>query len=284
LKDPPLDVDLKLPRGTIVEICGPKIDYKGSKWYPYIPPEGEYRFVPLESVRFLNESETPPTRTVMMARPEQAPEPQSPRPSPIPETVPDHLRQRWAKAERAETEGNLEEAKNIYTELAHEFRRTGLNDEAAIASFNRIQHLIDQQRGNGSFVREPIKLPNGTLTSNPRQPVPTDRNDQQNPPPSLSGPMAPRRNPIDDPPLKTTSGLTASGVGYLRRATFTYEGRQVYALVTDRNALLLYATSDGQADLERYVGRRVELFGDRWYRPEMNRNFHMRVAKIVEVP
>src|SRR5262249_27749853 len=119
----------------------------------------------------------------------------------------------WMQAEQAETTGNLGQAEALYRQLAAEQSGPGGNQELAIRCWNRIE-LMRQRSANATLAaRAPGSVP-GTLSSSG-----SSSQRVNNPPP-------PTGNLTSSP----SGPVTTSGPGWLRRASFQIDGKQVYVL------------------------------------------------------
>jgi hypothetical protein len=71
----------------------------------------------------------------------------------------------------------------------------------------------------------------------------------------------------------------SSGPGWLQVSARTAEGKKTYVMVSDRGAPFYYVTGQQGVNLEPYLKRRVELFGQAIYSGDLRANY-MRVARI----
>ena len=71
----------------------------------------------------------------------------------------------------------------------------------------------------------------------------------------------------------------SSGPGWLQVSARTAEGKKTYVMVSDRGAPFYYVTGLQGVNLEPYLKRRVELFGQAIYSGDLRANY-MRVARI----
>jgi hypothetical protein len=42
----------RVPAGTILTVIGPGVNFQEGTWYPVVPPAGDYRYLPKQSVRY----------------------------------------------------------------------------------------------------------------------------------------------------------------------------------------------------------------------------------------
>jgi hypothetical protein len=71
----------------------------------------------------------------------------------------------------------------------------------------------------------------------------------------------------------------SSGPGWLQTSARSAEGKKTYVMVSDRGAPFYYVTALPGVNLEPYLRRRVELFGQAIYSGDLRANY-MRVARI----
>ncbi len=71
----------------------------------------------------------------------------------------------------------------------------------------------------------------------------------------------------------------ASGPGWLQVSARSAEGKKTYVMVSDRGAPFYYVTGQPGVNLEPYLKRRVELFGQAIYSGDLRANY-MRVARV----
>jgi hypothetical protein len=71
----------------------------------------------------------------------------------------------------------------------------------------------------------------------------------------------------------------SSGPGWLQVSARSAEGKKTYVMVSDRGAPFYYVTGQAGVNLEPYLKRRVELFGQAIYSGDLRANY-MRVARV----
>jgi hypothetical protein len=71
----------------------------------------------------------------------------------------------------------------------------------------------------------------------------------------------------------------SSGPGWLQVSARSAEGKKTYVMVSDRGAPFYYVTGQPGVNLEPYLKRRVELFGQAIYSGDLRANY-MRVARV----
>lgn len=240
----PLDAIRKVnvPNGTILTVIGPKVSYQGKTWYPVVPPDGDYRYLPRTSVQAssaLRESfsvtggsqSTPntPTNPEATASPlgsgQTSSQPGgssaaswrgSPQPHPL-----------WVQAEQAENAGRLDDAERLFFELARKMNEPGGDHDLANQCYTRIHSLREKKRLNQSVSQGLSRLP---APSSPSHSTPstiqTSRSEDKPPrsevmgnsrlsPPTSTDPR-PSRNPSPpelkaSPPPRDASLATTAG-------------------------------------------------------------------------
>ncbi|HEY8503776.1 MAG TPA: SH3 domain-containing protein [Gemmataceae bacterium] len=256
---PPLPVkQVTLPRGTIVEVLGPRAVAENSVWYAITPPVGEYRYVPREAVS--PESSPPaPAGEVFLASARRAPagyageEPSAAPGPPGPARASDHPL--WVRAEEAERRGDRAAAEESYRRLMEELRRGGGDHDLLLLCSNRLHRLRQGADAPGGG-RAPALL---------------------RPPPPAAGPGP---APAYTAAATSVARLRASGPGVLRRSGFYIDGRPAYVLEADQGGRL-YVTAQPGVNLEPYVHRRVELYGPVVYRGDIRGGNYMSVARVT---
>ena len=260
----PLPVkQVELPRGTIVEVCGPKAHAENSYWYPITPAEGEFRFIPREAVTYSaspSVPSSPPGTTISASPGSPTALPGHPGGGPgVPARLtsgggparvgrPDHPL--WVRAEQAERAGDYAEAERLYTQLADDLKRTNGDHDLALLCFNRINRV--RERRNGT----PPGVAARPDSGNPANPGPPPSAQLQPP----GGGVAARPQEVGTS-ATAVAQLQSSGPGWLRRAGFYIDGRQAYALENDQGGPRLYVTAQNGLSLDPYLNRYVELFG-----------------------
>jgi hypothetical protein len=107
----------------------------------------------------------------------------------------------------------------------------------------------------------------GTATTNAWSATPTALN---------TSPAAAPGAPAGPPAAGTEY---SSGPGWLQTSARSAEGKKTYVMVSDRGAPFYYVTALPGVNLEPYLRRRVELFGQAIYSGDLRANY-MRVARI----
>ena len=270
----PLTVtQVKLPRGTWVEIDGPKQREENSVWYPITPPEGEYRWLPKEALGTPSPLAPPPVFVKNAApAPVDANDAKTPgnltsigpKPAPVAQDV------RWDKAEQAERSGDFASAEKFYTMVYQDLRQKNADPEMLLVCC-RIIRCQDRQRLNAA-------TPRTTLTPPPLAPG-------AQPPASLQAPSSSSSGasgapwPADPRP----TALRTTGAGNLRRAGFFIGDKQAYAFEDANGQLLYYVTAGRNVGLDAYVNRRVELTGNVEVRGDIRGGEYMTVTDVTAI-
>jgi len=268
----PLNVkQVDLPSGTIVEIVGDKLIANNSTWYPIVPPEGEFRFIPREAVAGMSPAQVatgplnlPQDNATVSARANDNTQ------------VPAINHPLFTRAEEAERAGQYRQAEDLYSQAAREIQRQGGDHDLVLLCFNRINRL--RERPQQIQQPQPIFV---APVSTPRQPAPTQmvqNNPIQPPPPAVQQPRYPNDN-------QTTSSSVAqlqnSGPGYLRACGFQIDGKAAYVLENTQRGTRLYITAQSGVSLQSYVGQNVELYGPVLYRGDIRGGNYMSVSRIT---
>lgn len=233
----PLEVRFaQIPDGTILTVTGPKVDNPddGSKWYPIVPPEDDFRYVPKAAVQIQGAAPTgfivkSPTAPAAGAKVDAMVPPVA---KPSASTNPT-----WQRAEQADRDNDYDTAERLYFQVAREMNAPGGDADLANLCYSRVHALRERKRGGST-------------------PAP-DRTPKAEP---VSRPKEERREPREEKkePEEARAQWTGSGV---LRAAFKSNGRQVYALEDDRGKLRYYAIGTMGVELDRYTRQTVDVFG-----------------------
>ncbi len=266
----PLDIRrVKIPSGTTFVVIGPKATFAGKTWYPITPPAGDVRYLPKTAVKFdrpannnfvvrVNESVTPVPPGGSPSAPPATPAGGALATIPGPGTItpatggvtagkPAVNHPLWAQAETAERENRLADAEKAYFDLAAVMNAQGGDHDIASLCYTRI-HMLREKKRNAGGANAP---PPNVL----RPPAKEDRGVRPGTPVSLP-PAAPPDRATDD-------RAQLSGTGVLRRSAMTPDGpnRALYALETSPGVVKMYVTAGQGVELERYLGKRVDVYG-----------------------
>jgi hypothetical protein len=251
----PLELfQVRLQRGAVVELLGPKVVVGGATWWQIAPVTGEVRYVPATA---LDAATAPVPTTVAPTTVPATPTPGTD--APLPDL--------WLQADRAEQAGDLVAAERLFTQLANELSAANRDYTLRLRCYNRIQLL-----------RERLKpTTTSTIAARPTSPpavpaaVPT-------PATRTPGTLTSYPAPGQSAPSQTTP-TAASQAGWLRRCGFPIDGVTAYVLENTTGQLRLYCVAQPGVDLEAYVNRPVELTGMSNYRGDI-RGQLMSVAQV----
>ena len=264
-KGGPLGVtQVKLPRGTWVEVVGPKIRDETTTWYPIAPPEGEYRWLPKEALGAASPLAPPPVFVKSGTTPGNEKTPGSltstgPKPALTSAQSP-----QWDKAEQAERSGDYGMAEKLYTMIYQDLRQKNADPELLLVCYNRIIKCQDRIKFDGGAPR--TNLPPLDGGKSPATLLP--------PTGTSTGAVG-----IAWPNTATpTGGQRSSGPGNLRRTLFTIDGKQAYALENPRGQVLYYVTAANGVSLDVYVNKQVELLGNVQVRGDIRGGQYMVVS------
>jgi hypothetical protein len=245
----PLDVrKTRVPDGTVVCVIGAKAEANGSMWYPIAPPDGDFRYVPRSAVRavrgssgpsFVVRSPTPPPVVPAAATTENPPLASLPTPAGAASGRADNWPNNpvWRQAEQADRAGDFARAEELYLRLAGDMNRPGGDAELANLCYNRVHAVREKQRGGRPTTAAAVR---------------------QDLPPGGAG-------------ITRASEGAWTRPGRLREAGFRFDRQLAYALVDDDNKVICYAVPSSRADLSRYVGRDLELYGETEYPGDLRR-------------
>lgn len=267
----PLDIRrVKIPNGTALLLLGPSVKFAGKTWYPIAPPAGDVRYLPRTAVQFEKPANnnfsvrvTEPTGPALAVNPTPAGGPLASVPGPgvtpvgggVTSSKPAVNHPLWTQAETAEREGRLADAEKAYFDLAALMNGNGGDHDIANLCYTRIHALREKRRGT-----------DGTRSASAAlQPAPKEDRGVR--------PGAPQAIPTADKPKPTTNTPPAAdgndarpqwtGIGTLRRSVLTPDGtgKPAYALETSPGVVKVYVTAGSGVELEKLVGKRVDVYG-----------------------
>jgi hypothetical protein len=280
LAEPLLNVRrTKLPTGTPLTVIGGVVLFDvNKKWYPVAPPPGDFRYLPKTAVQSErpvntsfavrgNDTVVPAGSTGSPSPPAVGPVaaisgPGTPAAAP-PKPIVNHPL--WAQAEALEKDGRLDDAEKVYFELARKMNEPGGDHDVANLCYTRIHGLREKRRASA---------PSGTA-SNPGTLLPPVKDDRTTTRPTAtvdrSPPPAADRTPPPAGPADNRPGW--AGPGMLVRSALALDGRRTYALESSPGVTRLYVVPDKGMDLERYVNRKVDVFGATYTRRELSKPY-----------
>jgi hypothetical protein len=230
----------KVPAGTILTVIGPGVSFAEGTWYPVVPPAGDYRYLPKHAVKY----DKPATATFTVR--DTTPPAVSPAGGEAPAaSIPSALaaggknvnHPLWAQAEAAERDGRSEEAERTYFALARAMNEPGGDHDIANLCYTRIHAIREKKRG----------IPSGS-TSNTR-------------PAAADSSRPPSTGRVPTPAAVESDPARKSGPARLVRSNIGLDGRTTYRLEDERGNAVMYAVPAQGVDLERYIGKRVDLTG-----------------------
>ncbi|QJW98543.1 SH3 domain-containing protein [Frigoriglobus tundricola] len=280
----PLDIRRsKVPNGTVLLVIGPKTKFAEKFWYPVVPPAGDVRYLPKSAVQ--NEKPVanftvrvtestgalPPPASVPPAG-EPLPTVAGPGSSPAPvgsvvASKPAVNHPLWTQAEAAEREGRYPDAEKAYFDLAALMNGTGGDHDVANLCYTRIHALREKKRNSGtttsatSGVLQPPAREDRGVRPGPPQVLPSAANANTTAPTSGDGPRW-------------------TGPGVLRRSPVTPDGtgKPCYALESAPGAPKAYVTAGPGVDLEKMLGKRVDVYGAPQTRNGLSRPYVVATA------
>ncbi len=258
----------KLPKGTIVHVVGPRVKVKAdgdeleANWYPIIAPKDDVRYIRRDAIEWVgaapgagfvvkaggstskplpgvtpepgqqtsSRGDFPP---LSMPGPGGGERPQFPttphvtKPADWPNNYP-----LWREAEKARGAGETKQARDLYTKLAQEVSREGGGQDLELANlcYDRIYNSL----GGGT----------GTSGGGDRAWRPPE-----------AGPVVKA-----DPPKAEKVGRTVEGS--LHAANAKLDGKWSIYLLADEKRVIRHYVISGGADLDRYLGKWVEVTGN----------------------
>lgn len=294
--DQPLDIRrVKVPNGTTLLVLGPKVTFNGKTWYMVQSPPGDVRYLPKSAVQLekpatnnftvrINETLTPlpagasPSTSATPAGGTTATNtgsgvtPATGDPTSKP-TVNHPL---WAQAEAAERENRLADAVDLYFKLANEMQRPNGDYDLVNLCFTRVHAIRAKQRGTGSSGT-------GAPTSTPNVLKPPVRDEVGARPVAKEDRGVKAGVPEALPPAANEKDDRAEWqTGTLRRSNLTPDGpnRQLYMLEAPQGLVKMYVTAGPGVDLDRYLGKRVNVLGSTTSRTGLSKPY--LVATDVE--
>jgi hypothetical protein len=226
----------KVPAGTILTVIGPGVNFAEGTWYPVVPPAGDYRYIPKHAVKYEKAGATFTVRdtTPPAVSPAAGTAPAASIPAALPAGGRNVNHPLWAQAETAERDGRPDEAERLYFALARAMNEPGGDHDVANMCYTRIHSIREKKRGGGS-------------TSTTRLPAAEGAR-------PVTGSTLP-------PPTTEDDRTRKSGPGKLVRSNIGIDGRVTYRLEDDRGNAVLYVVPSQGVELERFIGKRVDVTG-----------------------
>jgi uncharacterized protein YraI len=257
---------VKLPRGTIVEIVGAKVQADNSTWYPITPPAGEVRWLPKEAIGQPSPLGPPPVFVKSTTSPFSPPASGSQAPGSLTsfgKSASDGFPQmQWDKAEQAERSGDYITAEKLYTLIHKDLQQKKADAETLLLCYNRIIKCQDRIRLDATSPRPSLILPAST---------------DARPSAALLPPTSNSANTTG----AAAQAAASTGTGSLRRAPFQIDGKQAYALQNNSGQVLYYVTAAPTVGLDAFINRQVELLGVTQVRGDIRGGQYMVVTQVV---
>lgn len=271
----------KVPGGTILTVIGKGVEFEGKTWYPVVPPAGDFRYVPKTALtieRAANTSFTvrdslppdanPPAGSVVPASGTGGARP-APDLPPGPGAAagkPAVQHPLWAQAEAAEREGRFADAEDLFFRLARAMNEPGGDHDVANLCYTRIHSLREKRRIG-------LGVPGGTTVATS---VATGQR---------AGSLGPPTRPAGEPKPAPAAGGEGrddrgkwTGPGKLVRSALALDGRRTYAFETSPGVTVLYVVGGPGVDLERFVNKKVDVYGVSATRRDLQRPFVVATA------
>lgn len=274
----------KLPKGTIVQVVGPRVKVKAdgeeleANWYPIIAPKDDVRYVRRDAVEWAGAAPAPsfvvkaggstskplPGATVEQTgqtsskgdftlsvpngeRPQYPTTPSANKPADWPNNYP-----LWREAEKARGSGETKQARELYTKLAQEVSRDGAVQDLELANlcYDRIYNSLGNgtaKSGDGSGWRPPEAAPAVKA----------------------------------DPPKAEKEKGAKTVEGSLHSANARLDGKWSIYLLADEKRVIRHYVISGGADLDKYAGQWVTVTGTE-FRPDSLKGDPVIVATDVK--
>ncbi len=277
----------KIPQGTRVLLIGPPVEFAGKKWWPIAPPPGDVRYIPKTAVRFeqphhnnftvrITETSTggssPPSTSLPTSTSRPGPSGSAPAP-PAPETSypqrPAVQHPLWAQAEAAERDNRWADAEKAYFELAALMNGPGGDHDIANLCYTRI-HALREKKRNATALQRPTNVL--------QTPAKEDRGVRPGTPQPL--PLSDSRSNTSGPSRSSDAPGQWSGPGMLLRSAVTLDGlnRKTYLLESSPGEVKMYVLAAPGVDLEKFLGKRVEVYGVLQTRPGLKKPYMEALA------
>lgn len=273
----------KVPEGTILTVIGQMVTFANKKWYPVVPPPGDFRYVPKTAVQFdkaMNTSfvvrDNSPSGAPAGATNAPAGLPPGARPDAAPKPVVNHPL--WAQAEEAERAGRYDEAEKLFFQLARAMNEPGGDHDVANLCYTRIHTLREKKRGGERSPASPV-APADRLASSPTGASSSGRDDRPTLLPPVRDPRMGSARPTVSSPASAPSTVSTdnrprwTGAGTLAKSALALDGRRTYALESAPGVVQLYAVGAQGIDLDRYANRKVDLYGSTYTRKDLSKPY-----------
>jgi hypothetical protein len=281
----------RVVKGTLLVVIGQAQGLLPSnKLLPITPTQGEVRYIPtsaVEKAAVVKQTSPPPVNVSANFS--------QPRFTTTGSTgSPDAL---LAQAQQAEREGRDRDAEALYEQVKGQVIAT--NYPLAVECLNKIQFLRDRQRAADALANRQVQA---TPASNPSPypppyaPVSSQYCYQPDPcqPVQLGAPVVANASPVlaastPPPPLASTAAPTQPPPtvpvarwyepGVLKRVSFFVNNKKAYRFEPISGNMYMYVTPDDTINLEPYVNRTVQLYGEMSYHGTL-RTYHLNVRQV----
>ena len=294
----------KLPKGTIVQVIGPKVKVKAdgdeleANWYPIIAPKDDVRYVRRDAVEWVGAAPgssfvvkaggttskplpgttVEPGKTLSDGKGDFGPSASGRRAPAVPDQPATRAKPTdwpnnyplWREAEKARGAGDTKQARELYTKLAQEVSREGAgqDNELATLCYDRIYNALGGNTGGGG----------GSAWRPPE-----------------AGPAVKADPPKTDQPKAATAGRTVEGS--LHAANAKLDGKwSIYLLADEKRVVRHYVISERGRPRPLPVGKWVEVTGNRnqartacgatrcWWRLRCGASSGPRVVRTTQAP
>jgi hypothetical protein len=274
-KEKPSVRSVTLKRGALVHSIGQALASDDGMWLPIQPPPGEMRYIQAEAVRrddLAAASSSGNTLTGASPASQQWNQGGSVAVPPVsysgePPSASGAARpgqERWLAAQRAEREGRIQEAIELYTRLGQDSANT--DHSLSTDCFNRAAYL--RQQAASMVARTYAARP--TTTDNRLRPVAAGAGAY-----AAAG-YAPQNCCI---PCKNEAWVR---IGKLRHSGRSLNYKPTYVLETSQGQLITYVTAQPGVNLEEEVDHFVELGGSMYWWGEI-RNNYMVASRVTRI-
>jgi hypothetical protein len=279
----------RVSKGTQLVVIG-RAEGLLHKWLPVTPTQGEVRYITtsaVEKAAVVKQTSPPPVSVPANFN--------QPRFTTTGSTgSPDAL---LAQAQQAEREGRDRDAEALYEQVKGQVIAT--NYPLAVECLNKIQLLRDRQRAADALANRQVPA---TPASNPSPypppyaPVSSQYCYQPDPcrPVQLGAPVVANASPVmaastPPPPLASTAAPSQPPPavpvarlyepGVLKRVSFFVNNKRAYRFEPLSGNMFMYVTPDDTLNLEPYVNRTVQLYGEMSYHGSL-RTYHLNVHQV----
>ena len=273
---PPV-VGKRVPRGTIVFLLPKNNEVRDGDgtWVSIYPPEGEVRYIKAEAIETPTTTAAVKTPAVVTVPGAAGPAAGLPTANPPPGQDAESLYRKAVDAEKYDPQ----QAFTLYNQGA------GVDTD-----FNR----ANQARNRANWLRDSLRNPTQNIV--PGVPPGADPHVSAAPNESKVYPLPGDPSAAPAVRLSPPQGVTTSSgnssppsggaaaeysthAGWLEASGRGVEGRKTYVMVSERGVPFYYVTAQPGVNLDQYVKRHVECFGEAIYSGDLRANY-MRVSRV----